>query len=71
MKKLNWGILIVTLLISVLALTSAVGAHRKANRLRVELENVRENNELLIDSLKETFERNNMSYHLEFKSKRD
>ncbi len=33
MRKLNWGILIVTLLISVLALTSAFDAHSKVDRL--------------------------------------
>ena len=33
MRKLNWGILIVTLLISVLALASAFDAHSKVDKL--------------------------------------
>ena len=33
MRKLNWGILIVTLLISVLALASTFYAHSKVDRL--------------------------------------
>lgn len=37
MKRLNWGILIVTLLISVLAVTSAFGAHDKVNEVKVNL----------------------------------
>jgi len=42
MRKLNWGILIVTLLISVLALTSAFDAHSKVDTLEervAEMEN--------------------------------
>ena len=42
MRKLNWGILIVTLLISVLALASAFDAHSKVDRLEervAEMEN--------------------------------
>ena len=71
MKKLNWSTLIVTLLISMLALTSAFGAHNKANKLEARLAEVEEGTQLLVESLQETFEENNISYHLHWLHRQD
>ena len=61
MTKLAWGLWGVTTLIAIFALMSAFTTHYEMNK---ELDDVWENNAMLIESLRQTFEENEMSYKL-------
>ena len=64
MTKLGWGLWVATTLVAILALISSFGAHDKVNKAREDLGEVWKNNEMLIESLQQTFEENAIPYEL-------